>query len=303
MSGPELARRLEVSPRSVRRYVAMLQDMGIPIEGARGRYGQYRLRAGYKLPPLMFTDDEALAVVLGLLLVRRSGSAVEPHVAEGALAKVDRVLPDAIRRQVEAVQETLVFEAPRHLTPPVSEQVMVLSSGVKDRRRVWIRYRRDDGEQSEREIDPYGVVHLVGRWYTVGYCHLRQDLRVFRLDRVEHAELLGGAFVPPEAFDPVAYIAESIATIPSRYRVEVLLKTTLARARTLVPPVMATLQETSDGVIMRCTADGLDWLAADLAGLECAWEVREPPELREALRRRARLMLEQALVNEVAVQV
>lgn len=129
MSGPELAGSLEVSPRSVRRYVTMLQDMGIPVEGERGRYGSYRLRPGYKLPPLMFDDDEALAVTAGLLLVRHSGGLVEPVTTERALAKLNRVLPEALREQVTAVQETLVLEVPLEGAIPSSGQLASLSRG------------------------------------------------------------------------------------------------------------------------------------------------------------------------------
>src|SRR2546430_6778216 len=111
LSGPELAERLEVNTRTVRRYITMLQDLGIPVEGTRGRYGAYRLRPGFKLPPLMFSEDEALALVLGLLAARRLGLTLAAPATEGALAKVERVLPLALRERVRAVEETLVIEA------------------------------------------------------------------------------------------------------------------------------------------------------------------------------------------------
>src|SRR5579859_2287859 len=114
MGGPELAARLEVNLRTVRRYINMLQDLGIPIQAERGRHGGYRLRPGFKLPPLMFTEDEALALTLGLLTARRLGLAAAAPAVEGALAKVERVMPATLRDRVQAVQETLVFD----LTPP-----------------------------------------------------------------------------------------------------------------------------------------------------------------------------------------
>ena len=230
MSGPDLARRLEVSPRSVRRYIAMLQDMGIPVEGERGRYSQYRLRPGYKLPPLMFDDDEALAVTAGLLLVRRSGGLVEPATAERTLAKLDRVLPEALRQQVTALQETVVLDVPQVRTPPVSERLSVLSQGVQKRRRLWLRYTSQQ-QLSERDFDPYGVVQRGGLWYTVGYCHLQQEIRIFRVGRIDRVRLLEPAFDPPQVFDPLEYVHRTLSLIPSAYTSEVLLKTTLENAQ------------------------------------------------------------------------
>ncbi len=293
MSGPELARRLEVSPRSVRRYVAMLQDMGIPIEGERGRYGQYRLRPGYKLPPLMFDNDEALAVTAGLLLIRRSGGLVEPSTTERALAKLNRVLPEGLREQVTALQETLILDEPPGQTLPGSEQLAVLSQGVKTRRRVWLSYRGEQGSATERDFDPYGVVQRGGRWYTAGYCHLRQALRVFRLDRIAVVNLLEPSFTPPEDFDAPAYVSRSVAMVPLAYSAVVLLKTSLAVAQNELYPNFVTLDDTPKGVVLRCTTDNLRWLARLIAGFSFAWEVREPPELKGALREHAAGILEQ----------
>src|SRR5262245_21647791 len=170
LGGPELARRLEVDIRTVRRYITMLQELGIPVQTIRGRYGAYRLRPGFKLPPLMFTDDEALAVTLGLLAARRLGLALAAPAVEGALAKVERVLPGGGRERVQAVQETLV------LAPGVEEGVaaqgealLTLSAAVRQCRRVGLRYRAWDGQESERALDPYGLVNRAGRWYMVGF--------------------------------------------------------------------------------------------------------------------------------------
>ncbi len=292
MSGPELARRLEVSPRSVRRYVAMLQDMGIPVEGERGRYGQYRLRPGYKLPPLMFDNDEALAVTAGLLLVRRNGGLVEPGTTERTLAKLNRVLPEGLREQVTALQETLVLDAPPGQTLPKREQLAVLSQGVKARRRVWLRYLDEQGSATERDFDTYGVVQYGGRWYTTGYCHLRQGLRVFRVDRMGEVRLSGHTFELPMDFDALEYVSRSVALVPLAYSAEVLLKTSLAAAQHELYPNFVTLDETSEGVVLRCTADNLGWLARLIAGLSFAWEVRGPRELKVALRKHAAGILE-----------
>src|SRR5213078_4802154 len=118
LSGPDIAERLEVNPRTVRRYITMLQDLGIPVEAERGRYGAYRLRPGYKLPPLIFTEEEALALTLSLLVARESGVVPTAPAFAGVLAKVERVLPAATRAHIQAVEQTVAFEHGAALTAP-----------------------------------------------------------------------------------------------------------------------------------------------------------------------------------------
>ena len=163
LTGPELAERLEVDLRTVRRYVTMLQDLGIPVEGERGRHGGYRLRPGYKLPPLMLSDDEALAVTLGLLAARRLGFAASAPAVDGALTKLERVLPPALRGRAAAVQETLSFDLPPARQAPAGAVVVALSEAAQGGRRVWLRYGDSRGAQTEREFDPYGLAHVAGR--------------------------------------------------------------------------------------------------------------------------------------------
>src|SRR5690349_7278987 len=141
LSGPELAERLEVNPRTVRRYITMLQDLGVPVEAERGRYGSYRLRPGFKLPPMMFTDDEALALTLGLLVARKMGLTVAAPAVEGALAKIERVLPAVLRERVQAVQEILVLDFTPSNKVPNNEVVIMLCAAAQQGRRVWIHYR------------------------------------------------------------------------------------------------------------------------------------------------------------------
>ena len=294
VSGPELAARLEVSPRSVRRYITMLQDMGIPVEGERGRYGRYRLRPGYKLPPLMFSDDEAVAITVGLLLVRRSGGLVDAATTEGALAKVDRVLPEAVRGRVVALQDTLQFE-PRPAGPcaapvPVAEQLAVLSQGVKERRRVRLSYDRGGGV-TERALDPYAVVQRGPHWHVVGYCHLRGAVRIFRVDRITQIALQGETFRPPEPFDASDYLDRAFATIPALYSAEVILKTDPETARREAFPAAVTFSTHPEGVLMRCTTDGFGWLARMIAGFSFDWAVQSPPELEAALRVHAQTLI------------
>ena len=292
MSGPELAARLEVSPRSVRRYVTMLQDMGIPVEGERGRFGQYRLRAGYKLPPLMFTDDEALALTAGLLLVRRAGGLVDAATTEGALAKLDRVLPERVRGQVMALHDTLQLEAPaERVSGPVIDKLAVLSRGVKEGRRVRLEYANKAGRTSLRDLEPYAVAKRSEVWHVVGYCRLRRDVRVFRVDRVRSAVLQDETFTPPEPFDALEYLNRTFATIPALYTAEVLLKTDLHTASREVAPAPVTLEPASGGVLMRCTTDGFGWLARMLCRFEFGWEIVSPPEFETAVREHVQTLL------------
>src|SRR5262245_35200219 len=155
LQAAELAERLEVDQRSVRRYVTMLQDLGVPVVGERGRHGGYRLRPGFKLPPLMLTDDEALAVTLGLLAVRRLGLAAAAPAVEGALAKIERVLPAVVSEQVQAIQETLAFDLPPVETTPTAATIRAFSTAASQRRRLRIGYRSVGGVGTERRVDPY----------------------------------------------------------------------------------------------------------------------------------------------------
>ncbi|MDQ6662045.1 MAG: YafY family transcriptional regulator [Chloroflexota bacterium] len=287
MSGPELAQRLEVNIRTIRRYITMLQDLGIPVEAEHGRYGSYRLRPGFKLPPLMFTDDEVLALTLGLLVARRLNLAVAAPAVEGALAKIERVLPVNLKGQVQAVQETLVFDFSPPGVTATSEVVSLLCEAAQQCQRVKMRYQSWQAEVTERAVDLYGVVYRSGFWYAVGYCHLRQGLRVFRLDRVLAVELRNEIFSRPENFDCLAYVTSSLATMPATWRVDVLLETTLEHAQEMVPRAMATLEQEAAGIIFRCYVDNLDWIAYVLVGLDCPFIVRHPPELRDALQRLA----------------
>lgn len=282
----DLAARLEVSERSVRRYIAMLQELGIPVLSERGRYGGYRLQPGFKLPPLMFTEDEALALVLGLLVAQRLGLAVTAPAIEGVLAKVDRVLPTTLRERVEAVRETLVLDLHTPDVPLMGTDVVALSTAARQGRRVRLRYRSRNWEETERMIDPYGVVYHAGMWYAVGYCHLRGGTRMFRLDRVREAEPCGEAatFAHPVGFDYLDFVLRSLAATPRDFTVVVTLATGLEEARRHIPPSFATLEETADGVVLRGSTDSPQWMANVLAGLGCDLVVHEPPELHEALR-------------------
>lgn len=284
MTGADLAERLEVDIRTVRKYVEILQDLGIPVRAERGRHGGYSLRPGFKLPPLIFTEDEALALTLALLLAQQAGPATVAPAVAGALAKVGRVLPEATRDRVRAVEETVVFaeQAPR--VAPAPAALALLSSAIRDGRRVRLRYRSKQDQVTERSFDPFGVVTQRGIWYTIGHCHLRGGERLFRLDRIVDLAPLDETFPRPPAYDAVAAVQRALASIPSIWQIEVWLKTTIAAARWRTGLSAASFEEATGGVVLRSEVPDLDRAARDLAGVGVPLVVRHPPELRAALR-------------------
>ncbi len=289
MTGGELARRLEVDGRTVRRYVQSLQEMGIPVEGERGRYGAYSLKRGHKMPPLMFTDEEALGLALSLLAARGLGLAGAAPAVEGALAKLERVMPEALRGRVRALEETVSISVAGPRTPARSEALLTLAAAASERRVVWMRYRSGRSEETEREVNPYGVLHREGYWYAVGHCHLRGGMRLFRVDRVFETALLEKTFVLPAGLGSPEAAMRALENTPREvvYFVEVLLETEEAEIRERLPSMGLTLEQTKDGTLLRCPTRNLNWMARLLAGLDCPFIVRGPDELRKALEQRA----------------
>lgn len=294
MAGAELASRLAVDGRTVRRYVALLQDIGVPLTAERGRDGAYMLVAGFKLPPMMFTDDEALALAVGLVAARGLGLASAAAAAASAAAKLERVMPDALKRRARAVGETVTLELSRPTAPADNAALAALTAAAQSRERVRLRYRPRTGEVTERGFDAYGLAYRAGRWYAVGWCHLRHGLRSFRLDRVEHVQRLPVSFERPERFDPLAHLTTSIARLPRAHAAEVLLATDLATARRELFPVAGVLEPVEGGVVLHAQADDLDWLARELARLPFAFAVRRPRALRTAVAALARRLARQA---------
>jgi predicted DNA-binding transcriptional regulator YafY len=234
ITGREIADRLAVDRRTVRRDVATLQQLGIPVDGERGVGGGYRVRPGYRLPPLMLSDDEATVVVLGLAAAHRLGL-VEPSTADGALAKIHRVLPDTLRRRVEALEAALAFTAPATAgEPPTGGTALLLAEAIR-RRRVHVTYRSFAGEQTERELSPYGLA---------AHDHAHAALRTFHVDRVSRAAIADGtATAPPHGFDAIAHVSRSLGQVPWPWEVEVLLQLPVEEARRRIPGTLAELGE------------------------------------------------------------
>lgn len=283
MSGAELARRLEVDRRTVRRYIMMLQDMGIPVEAERGPHGAYRLQRGRRIPPLLFTESEAIALTLGLLAIREFRFPVEIAAVESALAKTERVLPEKLLTQARALQETVTFHLDFLPSRVENNALAILGTAVQQRQRVHLRYRSGANEETERDFDPYGIVFNEGFWYTAGYCHLRKDLRTFRMDRIRGLRTKEEAFDRPQDFNVLEHVLNSLFSRPESEQIEVLMKTTLEHARQVTSPDMGTLEETDEGVIFRRAALHLEWVAFFLMCLDFPVIVRKPNSLREML--------------------
>ena len=294
VSGPELARRLEVSPRTVQRYVARLQDLGVPVLSTRGVGGAYRLAPGFRLPPLMFSDDEALALALGLRALRHLGLTSVAPAAEGASAKLERVLPQPVSARVRDVAGAVQLAASPWTVETDSHTVALLAGAVRARQAVAFDYRARAGEPSRREAEPYGLVHLDGRWYLVGRCRARAALRSFRLDRLSAPRTLDSPFTPPEGFDARAYLQASMPFAQARYGIEVWLGLPLAQASWRLQSDRVQLTAEGEGTCLRCSREELEPFAALLLGLGCSLRVRAPDELRGALRHLAERALQAA---------
>jgi predicted DNA-binding transcriptional regulator YafY len=205
----QLAQALDVSVRTLQRYIAMLEEIGIPVYAERGPHGGYALVRGYRMPPLIFTPEEAVAVSLGTSLLEEIWGRLYQEGARGALAKLDNVLPDEQRREVAWARRNVLSIgtnwADPNLAVPYLEQ---LRDALRERRRVRIRYRtRSQPASEQRDIDPYKLVSRWGWQYCIGYCHLRRSPRTFRLDRICDLEVLDQTFAEPIDFDLEGYLA------------------------------------------------------------------------------------------------
>ncbi|MCE5234383.1 MAG: YafY family protein [Mizugakiibacter sp.] len=288
MSGPELARRVGVDVRTLRRYIVTLEELGIPITTERGRYGAYLLVAGFKLPPMMFTNDEAVALSVGMLAARGLGLAAAAPAVASVQAKLARVMPGGLQRRVHAIAETVKVDL-RHTprAPDSNAALIALTAAAQAQQRVHLRYVSAEGAASERDFDPYGLAYHAGAWYALGMCHLRRGLRSFRLDRVQGVAALGRHFRRPGDFDALDQLLRSIASAPRAHAIEVLLHTDLERARHAFSLGFGLLEPAAGGVLLRSSADDLAWFARQLAALPFDFAVQRPARLRQELRKRA----------------
>ncbi len=284
----ELADRLGVDERTVRRYVGHLLDLDVPVESVRGRYGGYRLAAGYRMPPLMLGDDEALAVLLGLTTGRRAGlPAASGTAGETAAAKIRRVLPARLARRLDALLDEVAFTGPeREAAPPDAGVLLALADAVRHGRPVRMRYVAGDGRRSDRTVHPYGLVAHAGRWYVTGLDVERGEERTLRVDRIADPRTLPGVFARPAGFDPVERVLSGLARTPYRHAVSLRVEATAEQIRARLPASVATIEDLPDAgwhrVVLR--VERLDWLPGVLAVLDRPFVVEHPAELRDLVR-------------------
>jgi len=288
-AAPALARRLEVDERTVRRYVAHLVGLGVPVWPVHGRHGGYRLAPGYRLPPLMLTDEEAVAVLLGLVAAARTPlAATTAEAAESATEKVRRILPKPLADRVDAVLGAVKLTATRSAVPPNPRTLMLMAAAVRDHTPVEIAYTDRTGVESNRAIEPYGIVGHSGRWYVVAADTATREERTFRLDRIGRAAPRPGTFDAPTDLDPRQRLFDALATAPYRHDVSVIVEATLEELRDRLPASVAKLEPLAGGVRVRIRAQRLDWVPGLLAGLDRPFRIEQPDELRDLVRTVAR---------------
>src|SRR6516164_1501003 len=285
----ELSGRLGVDERTVRRYADHLLDLDVPVESVRGRYGGYRLAPGYRMPPLMLTDDEALAVLVGLVGARRATLQPDTAVAvESATAKVRRVLPRTLAARLDAlVAATSYADEGRTPTTPETGVLLTVAEAAVRRRPLAITYRDKNDRYTERVLEPYGVVALRGRWYATGLDSRSGQVRSFRLDRVARAVVQEGRFSVPGGFDPAAQVTEAVSGASYRHAVSVRVQGSEKVVRMRMPGSIATIEPVTGEpgwVRARWRVQRLDWVPSVLAGLDRPFVIEEPGELRERVR-------------------
>lgn len=281
----ELAERLEITERTVRRDITRLRDLGYPVDAEAGPNGGYQLGAGGSLPPLLLADDEAVAVAVGLRVAAAAGLEGCEDAAVAALAKLEQVLPVRLREQVAALHGStvLVGRSPGTRTDP--DRLLLLAQACRRQEVVHFGYVDASMHETERRVEPFRLVHAERRWYLVALDRDRSAWRTFRVDRMVDAWTAGHRFVRGEEPDAATMVVEGMAIGAYGVVATVLLDAPVAEVAEEVPRTVGVLEATGDGrTLLRIAANELDWIARYLAGLPFASTVVEPPELRKALR-------------------
>jgi predicted DNA-binding transcriptional regulator YafY len=287
-TGGELARRLEVSGRTIRRDIERLRELGYPVDALTGPAGGYRLHAGTAMPPLLLDDDEAVAIAVGLRTAARASVTGIEETSVRALVKLEQVLPSHLRRRVNALQTATVTLATSGGPTVDPEALTAIAGACRDRERLRFAYRGRDATESRRMVEPHSLVNLGRRWYLVAWDCDRDDWRTFRVDRLTRLSPAGARFEPralPDGDDPAAFVAANLSGAASRYQARV---TLFAPAEQVAgyslftgSSVVAVDERTCE---LRTSDDSLDWLAVRVAMAGVDFEVHEPPELVERVR-------------------
>jgi predicted DNA-binding transcriptional regulator YafY len=284
-SGDELAAQLEVSPRTLRRDVDRLRELGYPVDATPGANGGYRLAAGAHLPPLLLDDDEAVAIAVGLRAA--AGASIEgiEETSVRALAKLEQVLPGRLRRRVNAVHTNVSSMQWGVDTATVdADALAVLALACRDNEQVRFDYRRRDGDEAQRLVEPHNLVSAGRRWYLVAWDVRREDWRTFRLDRLDAPRLGGVRFRPRElpAENAAAFVTASMAAMPVPFEATIVVRGPLAAVRNLVRHANAKVEAVDDdNCRVHVRADSRQWLVTVVALLATEFEVvvEEPADL------------------------
>jgi predicted DNA-binding transcriptional regulator YafY len=292
--GSELAERLQVSARTLRRDVDRLRELGYPIQAQRGVDGGYQLAAGTALPPLVVDDEEAVALAVGLQVAAQGAVDGTAEASTRALAKVIQVMPARLRRRVEALGAATVPATWGSSAAPAAVDPVVLTTvalACRDAERLRFGYTAAAGPRTDRHVEPHRLVLLGRRWYLVGYDLARQDWRSFRLDRLSEPRGTGARFRPRElpAADAAAFVQAGIGAVTAVYQVEALVDAPAGTVRERYGR-WATVEEAAPGAAgqprsrIRMTADQLEWPMLLLGGVGAEFEVISPPELLDLVR-------------------
>lgn len=280
----ELARRLEVTPRTVRRDITRLRTLGYPVEAMAGPGGGYRLGAGGKLPPLLLDDEEALAVAVGLRVAATAAVGGLEDASLSALSKLEHVLPPRLRNRLEDVSVATVTT-----TGPPSSRVdhnalATVASAIRAGVRLRFEYTDAEQRRTERHAEPHRLVHTGRRWYLVAFDLDRDDWRTFRLDRVSEPKVTGIRSARRKAPDPVEMVQRGVAIEAYTHRATVRLHVPLQSAAMMIAGNVGALEEIGPNECrLEIGADDIVWLARFLLGLPFRFTVEQPPELGEAL--------------------
>jgi predicted DNA-binding transcriptional regulator YafY len=282
--GAELAGRLGVSGRTIRRDVERLRALGYPVDALTGPAGGYRLHAGTAMPPLLLDDDEAVAIAVGLRTAAGASVTGIEETSIRALVKLEQVLPAHLRRRVSAIGAATSTLVPAG-GPTVDPGTLTTIAGAcRDRERLRFGYRRRDGTQSRRTVEPLSLANLGRHWYLVAWDCDRDAWRTFRVDRLEGPAPAGGRFTPRELphDDPAVFVAAHLSGAPYRYQARVTLHAPASAIAERVPHPWGSLEPLDERTCeYRTSDDSLDWLAVRIGMLGVDFEVHEPPELVE----------------------
>jgi predicted DNA-binding transcriptional regulator YafY len=274
----DLAKSLGVTERAARRYIGILREAGIPVESVRGPYGGYRLGRGTRLPPVVFTEPEALSLVMAVL-DWQPGSA---DLVGAALDKVIRALPESIGRQAAKLRDHAAT-APNRFTRPDPQTTSALVAAIADRRCVRLTYRSESGHEWDAEVDPWAVVVRYGRWYLLSRSHRADAIRTYRIDRIQAVEQTAGTFEPPEDLDPVG-VAEQNLGSGWEFRTRVVFDAPLDKVAPWIRPAMGRLEPLGDGcLLVGSTSNPAMYAQEWLATVAFPFRVEEGPELRAAV--------------------